>query len=314
VRSLAVFAIAIAALFALAHTPIGGRALARPPVPSSAAFSVPGSNGFRIDVGSERGKVTVLASEQRPPVATVSPGGRPRPADPGNGAANLYYARGSGTDPTEIDADLGRLGTISVAFRPSGKTAVTVMRSGSGQGGCAPTRIVRRLGTFTGTIRFRGEEGYTAVETTRARGSIGTPLPRACPPQGEAGASRLARSPWPEPGTAVLAAVDKRAGTSFEAVTTDSGVAFRATLEEHLESGVVVVRRAYAGAPPSTFAFNRALSWARVKPPAPFSGVARFDSTGRRGTAWKGNLRATFPGVNVPMAGPSFRASLGPGR
>lgn len=303
--------VAVLTLLALAQVPAGGRAQARPPAAPSAAFALPGSNGFRVDVGSERGLVTVAVSERRPPIATFSRDGRPRPADTGNGASNLYFARGAGGDPNTIEARLGGLGTISVTFRPSGRTAVTVLGA-RGDGGCAgPARIVRRLGTFVGTIRFRGEDGYTAVEATRARGSVGTPLPGACEAQASAGGAPV-RSTWPDPG-AVLSATNRRGGTSFEAATTATGVAFRATLEEHLPDGLVVVRRAYAGAPPSTFAFNRTLTWAKVKPPSPFSGVARFRSADGREVSWRGSLRATFPGVNVPMAGAAFGVSLGRG-
>lgn len=303
----------VLALLALAQVPAGGRAQARPPAPSSAAFTLPGSNGFTVDVGSERGRVTVAVSERRPPIATFSRDGRPLPADTGNGASNLYFARAAGTDPKAIETRLGGLGTISVAFRSSGRTAVTVLGAGEDGGCAAPARIVRRLGTFVGTIRFRGEDGYTAVEETRARGSVGTPLPGACEAKRSAPAVRM-RSPWADPGAAVLGATNRRAGTSFEAATTATGIAFRASREERLPDGLVVVRRAYAGAPPSTFSFNRALSWAKVKPPAPFSGVARYRAGDGGGASWKGSLRATFPGVNVPMAGAAFRASLGPGR
>jgi len=260
--------------------------------------------------------VTIAASERRPPIATFSPGGRPRPADQANGASSIYYARGSSADPTEVDTPLGRLGRISVSFRPSGETHVTALRSGA----CAwPTRIVRRLGTFTGTIEFQGEDGYTSVEATRARGSVGTPLPSGCSTAPAAGRgdddARLAATHRLGSGTTVLRVVNRRAGTSFKATTTDTGVAFLATLEERLGDGLIVSRRAFAGAPATTFSFDRGLTAARVKPPAPFSGSARFESGGQRpGERWAGNLRATFPGVSVPMTGPGFRASLGPGR
>lgn len=277
---------------------------------SSAAFTVQGSNGFSIDVGSEGGGVVLAASERRPPFATFSSDGRPRPAGTANGAASVYYAQGSG-GAHRIEARLGALGRISVRFRPSGRKRVTVLRGGAAAVSCAaPRRIVRRLGTFTGTIEFRGEDGYTEVATTRARGSVGTPLPARC--GGAASASRAA--PWPEPGSAVLGAVDERAGISFRAATTATGAGFRATLRERRPDGLVVLRRAVAGAPPSTFSFDRGLTAARVKPPAPFSGVGHFRARPGGGVSWSGNLRVTFPGLNVAMTGPGFATRLGPGR
>jgi hypothetical protein len=311
-RALAACAAALTALGLLSPAPDSASA-ADPSAQAaaSAAFTVRGTNGFTIDVGSERGLVTIAASERRPPIATFSPSGRPRPAGDANGASSIYHARGSSSNPGEVDAPLGRLGRISVRFRPSGETHVTVLPSGD----CAePNRIVRRLGTFTGTIEFQGEHGYTSVAAQSARGSVGTPLPSGC---ATATASRPGgdHAPWPDPATAVLRAANKRVGTSFRATTTDTGVAFLATLDERLGDGLVVTRRAYAGAPPSTFSFDRALSSARVKPPAPFSGVGRFESGGEhRDGSWTGSLRATFPGVSVPMTGAGFKTSLGAGR
>ena len=304
---------AVALLLVLQLLPVTPAA-ARPPGPTaSAAFSVRASNGFLLDVGSEAGTVVVAASERRPPIASFSPGGRPRPADDGNGAASIYYARATGADPTRVVARLGGLGGIAVRFHPSGRTRVTEL--GASADACAPARIVRRLGTFTGTIRFRGEDGYTEVEADSAPGSVGTPLPAGCAGGGAARTSGLARrAPWPDPDSAVLGAVNARAGTSFQATTSATGVAFLAIRKERLAGGVVVSRRAYAGAPPSTFTFDRALTSARVKPPAPFSGIGRYLTRPGGGASWSGNLRATFPGVNLPMTGPGFRPSLGPGR
>lgn len=270
----------------------------------SAAFTVPGSNGFSLDVESRRGTVRVVVSERRPPVATFSPGGTPRPAGFLNGAASIYRARAASADPLRVEAQLGQLGRISVSFHPSGRSRVTTLGAG-GEAGCgAPARIVRRLGTFRGTVVFHGEDGYTSVEATSAPGSVGTPLPASC-----AAASRLRPgAPGGRPD-AVLSAVDRRAGARFEARTTASGVAFAATWRERLGGGMVVSRRAYAGAPRAAFAFGSDLAWARVTPPAPFSGAARFGAGG--GASWTGSLRATFPGGVIPLTGPGFRARLG---
>jgi hypothetical protein len=270
---------------------------------AQAAFTVRGTNGFTIDVASEAGVVKIAASERRPPIATFSSRGQLRPAVDVNGAASVYYVRGAGSDPSEVDAQLGTMGRISVGFRPSGETRVSLVRSGA----CSrPIRIVRRLGAFTGTIEFRGEGGYTSVVTTAARGSVGTPPPSGCTP---------ARASRPGFGAAELRAVNSRAGTSFRATTTARGVAFVATFAERLGDGLVVSRRAFAGAPLGTFAFDPRLISARVRPPAPFGGVGRFDAGGQgRGRVWSGNLRVTFPGISVPMTGPGFRPSLRSGR
>lgn len=290
---------AVALLGLAAAVSPAAAASARPSLPAvtSAAFAVRASNGFSLDVESVGGLVTVVASERRPPVATFSRDGVPRPAGGGNGAASIYRVRGASRDPRRVDVALGQLGRISVSFHPSGRSRVTQLGEAAACGG--PRRIVRRLGTFRGTVEFRGEAGYTSVAATSAPGSVGTPLPAAC-----AGASAAPRA-------AVLSAVNRRTGTRFEAVTTGSGAAFVATWRERLGGGLVVSRRAYAGAPRSAFSFDRDLTSARVAPPAPFSGTAHFGAGGADAARWRGGLRATFPGVAIPMTGPGFEARLG---
>jgi hypothetical protein len=279
---------------------------------ASAAFTLHGSNGFSIDVASERGKVAVIASEHGPPIPTYAPSGRPRPADTSNGAASIYSApaRMPVGGATRVEARLGRLGAISVAFHPSGEVRIT--KAGPGAGPCpGQVRLVRRLGTFTGSIEFRGEDGYTTVQASSARGSVGTPLPSGC-----ASAALLRTGTEAARPGAVLRAVDRSGGVRFEAATADFfGAYFVATVTEHQRSGLVVMRRAYVGAPPSAFAFDDALASARVKPPAPFLGIGHYAARpGSDDGRWRGGLRVTFPGATIPLTGPGYRARLRPQR
>lgn len=284
---------------------LGGLGTAHGAQPQSASFSLKGSNGFALDVTGESGEVTVIASERRPPVATFASSGRPRSAGTGNGASTVYTAPADAAGPEVVDAGLGPLGQIAVRFRPSGQRVVSTVRRACGR----PVRVVRRLGVFVGAIRFEGEEGYTTVTATSARGSVGTPLPADCrsgPTDGAAVASSTLERPAPR--GAILSVRDPLAGSSFRAAPGPGGVSFSARVEERTDDGVTVVRHARAGAPASAFAFDRSLAWATVAPPAPFSGRARY-AVGA-GVRWTGNLRVTFPGLSVPLAGPAFRSRL----
>lgn len=265
----------------------------------SAAFSVRGTNGYRIDVERNGGTLTVAVSGGRPPIGTFSRGGVPRPPSRGNGATSVYRAHVPGSDPRRIDARLGRLGRIAVDFEPSGRTRVTPMRSGDGTGCGEGVRVRRRLGAFVGTVEFQGEGGYTSVRAARVPGSVGTPLARGC-----AGASSSSRA------AAVLSAVNRRTSTRFEAKTTAAGAVFLATWQEPLGDGIVVWRRAYAGAPRDAFTFGDGSGWARVSPPAPFTGSARYTAGTDGVRHWRGTLAATFPGIATPMTGPGFQAQL----
>ncbi len=280
---------------------------ARGAQPQSASFGLRSSNGFALDVTAEGGDVTVIASERRPPVATFAPSGRPRSAGTGNGASSVYTAPAKAAGPETVDAGLGSLGGIAVRFRPSGRRVVSTTQA------CGrPARVVRRLGTFVGTIRFEGEDGYTTVAATSARGSVGTPLPDDCGSPGSRSGTAVASSRSMLIGSvadgAVLSAVDPRSGSSFRAAPGSGGVSFRARVEERTADGVTVVRHAQAGAPASAFDSNRVLTWASVTPPAPFSGKARFAAGA--GVRWTGSLRVTFPGLSVPLTGPGFRSRL----
>lgn len=285
---------------------LGCPGTARGAEPQSASFSLKGSNGFSLDIAGERGKVIVIASERRPPVATFASSGRPRSAGSGNGASTVYTAPANAAGPEVVDAGLGPLGRIAVRFLPSGRHVVSTVLRACGR----PVRVVRRLGVFVGTIRFEGEDGYTTVAATSARGSVGTPLPTDCrsprSPSGVAIAS--ATLPGSVSGGAVLSALDPGTGSSFRAAPASGGVSFSARVEERTPDGVTVVRHAQAGAPASAFEFNRPLTRATVKPPAPFSGSARFAAGAE--VRWKGSLRVTFPGLSVPLTGAGFRSRL----
>ncbi len=279
--------------------------------PESASFTLRGSNGYAVDVSSQGGKVTLFVSERRPPVATFTASGRPLPASSGNGASNMYSTRAETPAPGAVDANLGALGAIAVRFRPSGESAISTLRRVCGR----PLRVVRRLGTFVGTIRFNGEEGYTTIAATSAKGSVGTPLPADCGGSDPATAempTALSSTfhAGPPAAATFLTAVDLSSGSTFRAAIASGGVSFRAQVEERNADGVVVMRRAYAGAPRASFAFDQALTWATVRPPAPFTGNANFVA-GQGGPKWRGTLRVTFPGLSVPLTGPAFRPTLG---
>jgi hypothetical protein len=287
---------------------VAGVGSARADGSESASFALRGTNGFAVDVSSQGGEVTLIASERRPPVATFSVTGVPRAAAVDNGASNTYSTVAEPAGPGTVDAGLGALGRIAVHFRPSGERVVSTLKRGCGR----PVRVVRRLGVFTGTIRFEGEQGYTTVAATSAKGSVGTPLPASCDAFGAAdlGASPLLlRRRGGSLGSALLTAADPVAGSTFRAVTGPGGVRFSAQVEERNADGIVVERRAEAGAPLASFAFDRSLTRATVMPPAPFSGSGHFTAAAAGG-AWRGTLRVTFPGLSVPLTGASFRSSL----
>lgn len=124
----------------------------------SAQFTLRGSNGYRIKVSGSPGEGfnnEVELSAER------------------GGESATYRAFGTVT-ASSMKASFGHLGKLSLHFHPSGEVRrVKISKR------CLkkrPPLVTARLGTFVGTIRFRGEGGYTKVSAHRAVGGLGDPL------------------------------------------------------------------------------------------------------------------------------------------
>lgn len=297
------------AAFALLGCAAASTAGAAPSPVSSADFVIPASNGYTLHVHSERGQLTIVAADTRPLVATISATGGITPPNRGDATSTTYIARVS-HDPSTIDADLGALGHLSLAFQPSGSSRVTHLSQKGKTRKCVfPHRIVRRLGSFEGTVSFHGEDGYTSVEATSARGSLGTSPFRNCaqiinptrvfshrPPQRLARLTALSHGP---------------SSGLFSALGDGHRGSFSATVSEPREDGTIVVRNARAVAGRQSFRFDGRRGTATVTPPAPFAGSAHA-ALGKHGhhAAWSGSLSVSFPGMTAPLTGSSFWAGL----
>jgi len=274
---------------------------------TSSEFTVSGTNGYSLNIKSEKGTVAVVASAQRPPFATISANGDIRPANNGNVAASSYITAGSSQNPNVIEADFGSLGAISVAFQPSGKTRVTKVNLKDKTKKCVGAeRIVRHLGTFAGSIQFQGEGGYTTVDLPSAKGTVGTSIFRNCTTK----FSRVDRAQTSSQDHPTFLTVSTPPAGIFIASTCGLSRCFYVNRLETLTKSVIVVRSAQASAGKSSFVFDDALNSATLTPPAPFSGRGSFQDGQGGSSSWSGSLQAAFPGVTVPLTGPSFEAKL----
>jgi hypothetical protein len=296
--------VAAAASMALAFAP---PAPAQPAPATSAEFTVPTSDGYRLEVTVDRGVLELTASRAFPPLATATGAGRVVPADGIDGVSTTYSVPVSGT-VDHPEADLGSFGHIAVTFEPSGARRIAHLNQQGKTNGCVfPRRIVRRLGTFTGTIEFRGENGYASVEATSAPGSLGTSPFRNC------STKRPAASPETVTGQAgpdaFLNASD-RDGVSFFASTLGPGVSFHALSAEALPGGLAVFRTAQATATGASLSLDAERHVVTLRPPPPFSGHATFRQGSGASPSWSGSLAIAFPGVTTPLTGPSFHTQL----
>jgi hypothetical protein len=245
-------------------------------------FHLPGSEGFGINVTSNRRRELFLETSK-------------------GSAAVYYWLDGRGTATDGIDAKLPGNGTISVRFIPNGR-----QRQRQPWEICAGDGPTVHYGTVRGTIRFRGERGYTNVTAHRTKAKLITwPSQRCHLFEGhrqwtarlwafregglnqEFEATRLPKQARP-PARRVhfLASTATRRGRMqvYRTVTASADISSfhmpeRKTAPEHLV----------------------------VSPPPPFTGSASFQRTPESTFTWRGSLSVSFPGTGpVALAGPQI--------
>lgn len=264
---------------------------ARPPKPSfDGAIELRGTHGYKAEgfvfSAGKVGAVTLFVGK--------------------GGEVATYTARGEGTE-NSVDIDLGRLGEINVETRLTGATE-TLHRGCNGKG----KSITIPAYELVGTIDFRGEEGFTEVETTHTPLLVEPLLQIVCgapSTEGTTGGSGV---------RGVLVAAKAIGGPSLTVQQNHLGapVFYRAKMHEK-EGPVQVSRtvRGHLGA--GALRYDPSLSSASFSAASPFTGSARYVGSppppeagpGRGG--WLGSLKVDFPGhANVPVAGPGFKASI----
>lgn len=294
---------AVGATLILAATLLPATAAAEEDEYKVMVFSVKGTNGFTL-----RGVSS--PPPQGPDAAPEEEGSE------GTGELGLWLERGRLEGATyaipearvtakTIEAVLPRVVKISLTRVPTGKTKALHVNCPGG----AELRGRTELDRYVGTIEFHGEEGFTEVEATSARGTYGSvcPIPEGGAPAGKKlpggflSAQRAVRDSF----RAAFGAIRRRPGGQT--------AIYAEVMEQH--GGVEIHRFQEVLTPAGAFSFDPGLRAATVKPPAPFSGFAHFaahpgGNERARGT-WTGNLSVDLPGhAGIPLTGPGFRAIL----
>jgi hypothetical protein len=263
---------------------------------SLARFELHGSNGYRASVEAAGPRLRLTLEKRAKPVYTL-----------------VRYSAGGKTSADAVSAKLGHLGRISVRFTPTG-TARRVWPPHECDGPAVPGQV----GTFSGTIRFRGEDGYVELDAERAAGRTATSSRWSCGP-GTGFLSRMASSsaavPEVEPPIfAVLAASARTGGRRFFALAShpdERELPFFAAATNERRQGMRIQRLVSVAGPTRSFAFEDNLRSATVEPPAPFSGSAGFERVAKGRKTWTGDLSVSFPGRSgVPLAGPKFESAI----
>jgi len=254
-------------------------------------FAISGSRGFRITVVRTGRRVELVASK-------------------GNSAAT-YVVHSSPTPDADIDVRFPGMGLISTHFEPTGPTYRTPAI-------CGGRPSISQGGVFRGTIKFRGERGFTHVNTDSARGSFFREPKESCKGKSHSGQSSkpgyslTTRAKVPG---GLLAFIASKSPPNSEL----AGFTGYFAIELKHRHGMRVSRvasassRSGAGFEMSGPA-NRPES-ATVSPSAPFSGTASFSSTSATTAQWTGDLAVELPGAGiVSLAGPRFGSRLCFGR
>jgi len=257
-------------------------------------FQFTASDGYRIAVGGYGATAVINAAK---------PGGS------SDRAWSTYVARGR-VSPSAIEADFGALGRVDMRFRPSGDIV-----HGKRHRHCVgPNRYTIQPGVFIGSVRFRGEGGYTSAKVHRVKGRVVKPRILRCL---DSFAERFERSgqgkPAEEKAKVTRLSAFARSGLTamlFGAQERGGKAGYVAEIEQTVGS-LGVFRGVFVRASPATFAADNALSSAAITPPAPFSGSASFQRGPTGVKSWTGSLAVSFPGApNVSLVDPRFHVQL----
>jgi hypothetical protein len=253
-------------------------------VGSAAAFTVRGTNGFKIVALADsrradgRGEVVMFVGRRREGVS--------------------YLAPATVTDQA-IEADLGALGQIALRFVPSGEVAEE-------RSACGGDPIQFEAGRYEGAFEFRGEEGFATAEVESVRAEAKPFLGLACSGriEGESRGPGL-------PGARLLIRDPDRKLT-LRAFENRPGARVFYSAEMHERRGRIAISRSVEGrARTEAFRFSHDLKSALFRPSVPFSGSAAFSRAARPSQRWRGSLSIDFPGSsNVPLVGPSVTTTL----
>jgi hypothetical protein len=231
--------------------------------------------------------------------------GRTVVLEAGKGRVSTLYAVRGTVAGNLIRARFGNLGHVAVAFSPRGGR-------GKGSDRCPSGGPRLEFGVFRGTIRFRGERGYTTVSTRRASGVVLHPLRRPCRRDRRAGVSGTGGR---RSLNTQLTAVSRENGTvtSFDLSRRGrSRLSLEASRQER-RGGMRVFRQASAviGGENSFIASGPGVqpAFAFLVPPKPFGGSALFAADASND--WTGSLTAWMPGAGrLPLTGEDFALSF----
>ncbi|MBK5220461.1 MAG: hypothetical protein JJE35_11850 [Thermoleophilia bacterium] len=243
------------------------------------------------------------------------------------GGVVVSYTTSGRVSRDRIEADFGELGEVSVRLR--GKPVPFELIPGLGlprnlfpHRDCRGRKPVREAGSFRGTIRFRGEHGFAAVDLGDAKGEMRRYYRRLCKRGKLIGPRGRPQASYEPPRMNVITVGGRTAGRSvfFEALGFEGGprngaltksfgsLAFAGTVEHR--DRVRIDRLAMTEGDEGSLIVSphgTAPVRATVALPKPLEGTAELTQAAGEPTSWIGSLQVHLPGAGtVPLTGPEL--------
>jgi hypothetical protein len=217
-----------------------------------------------------------------------------------------YYSVPAKVTAERVTAKFGAFGELDYAFRPKGKGSLE----------CLGASEAENEAEFEGTFAFTGEEEYVHIEATHAEGTLDLyPVPKQCAPTGHARRVVPYHPTYGDKGATLHATAGSLGSAQAREVGIYDADRHRVAISAYLgerQEGVDIARGVQMGAPSSAFKWNLDAGTASLRPPAPFTGSAKFTRRGGNGHGtWTGSL--TMPilgGEPVEVAGTEFSAYI----
>lgn len=272
--------------------PLGQVALASSTTSREDAFVPPGltlksSNGFTIKLVALQ---DVLGSSVAFAIVAVS-----------DRTSVVAYSTEATATEGSIEVDLGDVGHIAVSFHATGGTTAE-------KSACDKRHAFHvENGYYEGTIDFHGEEGFTEVEASQAKGDAHMLLDIVCGAAGESGVGPGL------PGAELRVRGPRKSSLpSMTVVENDPRAPVQLEANVGEQRGEISIERGIrVKAPRTAFDYDGKLRTAVLEPPAPFAGKARFRRLGSHRSRWRGDLTVDLPGrSDVHLTGGRLRASL----
>jgi len=261
------------------------------PAMHSSEFTLPASNGYRLQVADTGGRQIYLTARN-------------------GGSSVIYEVQGRKTEKDGIEARFLGVGRISVRFEQIGKT-----KHAPPAGNCRGDGSDTRHGVFRGAIVFNGEKGFSRAHASRARGTVHDSGKEICTREkerhGDPGLHTIFLSASAPQGKGLLSFF--AAKFSSESIPAADQTTYGASLFQ-FRGRMGVYRTLSRNATGESFVLGGPSGHptaASVAPPSPFAGTADLQLDSTSTAKWLGPLSVDLPGFGqVNLAGPKFSAEL----